>query len=304
MTSEVLNLEDSETFLQQIAAVCVLMVFFSDILAGRPARPSTTVPGHWLLNVPSTTSQVYIRRFRASDTLRSNRETLLDELREDPLERAWRMVNSSGEGHAQRLLEEWCCAIGGEKDERELWCFDGRDEEHDLLPALEGLEGTPFSHTGILLMAYIEVLPSPSPINVVDLLDCPQHGRDLSCLKARLGRPCSVHYRPMPGIRLLWEVFTNAVIEKLAWKSGHRVVMRPGTSVLRYAARLVGLVYSDMVCSVLSLLYEPHYVLSLPVNSSLSSNPSLCLDAKQLNPAAPFPVISDRLFCSLSVYLL
>lgn len=78
-----------------------------------------------------------------------------------------------------------------------------------------------------------EILPSVSPIDVTQLLFCPLHGHDLSCLIKREAGACDVQYKPSTKLRTRWDLFTDAVVEKMAWKAGRRVVMRPGSFALK-----------------------------------------------------------------------
>lgn len=214
----------------------------ADLLANKPARPSTPVPGHWLLDLPSASSQIYIRRFRPQlqpqAGFRQNGGSILKKLRNDPLESGWIAITSSGGGEPAALLDGWCCTVAtggkGEDEAPLLWCFDGRDEEEDPSVMLNGLQGV----SGLFSLRNSahdppEVLPSLPPISVADLLSCPQHGRNLACLKPRTGKACNVIFNPEVENAYRWEILRDAVVEKLAWKSGRRVAMKSGLSELR-----------------------------------------------------------------------
>lgn len=126
----------------------------SDFLGGQPACPSTPVPGHWLVDLPSSSSTIFIRRYRplaheeAAEAVeglkRGNGDTLLGRLGEDALEEGWRAVNGSGPsstGDVDKVLRGGCGVIvrtepesegdGGSKSQgrRELWCFYATESE-------------------------------------------------------------------------------------------------------------------------------------------------------------------------------
>ena len=118
-----------------------------DILANRAARPSTPVPGHWLLDLPTLTAKLHIRRYQdhSSQPSFGNGKTVLEGLRTAPLEKAWREINASGDGDARGLLGGWCCTTTTESDVGELWCFVVRDDAEDIpLLVVNGLDGELF----------------------------------------------------------------------------------------------------------------------------------------------------------------
>jgi hypothetical protein len=104
-----------------------------DILQNKPARPSTVIPGHWLINV-SPDTPIHIQRYRLLEYTGDSREQAL---LEDLLEVQWRKINSTGDGSLKDILAGGCATIvhGTEPEpERELWIFstDGAKIE-DLL---------------------------------------------------------------------------------------------------------------------------------------------------------------------------
>jgi len=92
-----------------------------DILHHKPARPSTVMPGYWLINLPPD-CPIRIQRYRLPVEHTDNREQAL---LEDPLEVQWRTTNSSGDGVLKDILAGGCATIidGGSERERELWVF-------------------------------------------------------------------------------------------------------------------------------------------------------------------------------------
>jgi hypothetical protein len=121
-----------------------------DILAGQQARSNTVVPGHWILDLPSYTPQIHIRRYRSLTPLSPSDKLdyILERVRFDPLEKAWRVVNGNEVGLVRGVagvLEEGCaiCVNTGtdESRERELWCFYVEKEGEIPAAHVEGLEG-------------------------------------------------------------------------------------------------------------------------------------------------------------------
>jgi len=92
-----------------------------DILHHKPARPSTVIPGLWLINLPPD-CPIRIQRYRLPVEHTDNREQAL---LENPLEVQWRTINSSGDGVLKDILAGGCATItdGGSERERELWVF-------------------------------------------------------------------------------------------------------------------------------------------------------------------------------------
>ena len=105
-----------------------------DILHHKPARPSTVIPGLWLINLPPD-CPIRIKRYRLPIEHTDNREQAL---LEDPLEVQWRTINSSGDGVLKDILAGGCATIvdGGSERERELWVF-GTSAAPDFSSLLE-----------------------------------------------------------------------------------------------------------------------------------------------------------------------
>lgn len=149
-----------------------------DILNHQPAKPATSFPGRWLLDLPSTNTQIHIRRYRAisrddpkrdGDNGPSDASTIIERLKSDPLEAGWKRVNSvdnpGGGGAAVRRIlapgQATCGVIICEdpKDPsgnaakqassspvaRELWCFhlssESSEEPQSPFDEADELEG-------------------------------------------------------------------------------------------------------------------------------------------------------------------
>jgi hypothetical protein len=109
-----------------------------DILHHKPARLSTVIPGHWLINLPPDTP-IYIQRYRSLETAGDSRE---QSLLEDPIEVQWRRINFNGHGTVRDVLEGGCATIvhgasGTSEQERELWIFSTTRTPTESIQALE-----------------------------------------------------------------------------------------------------------------------------------------------------------------------
>ncbi|ORY31634.1 hypothetical protein BCR39DRAFT_526047 [Naematelia encephala] len=200
-----------------------------DWLGHQPAKSSTTVPGHWLLDLPRSSDGIQVRRFRSvaessqagpsSDTA-----TILQRLREDTLEKTWRLVNERGSHSDIRgALSTGCAVICVEDGERILWSFSAgthmnEDENYSALQELEGLQ---------------EVLPRLSPIEPAKLVKCSKHGHSVSCLASPrpdgiagpIPQPCDIRWTNSDVVKRSWEKLGHAIVEKLAWNNGQRIWM-------------------------------------------------------------------------------
>lgn len=125
------------------------MNILRDFLSNHPARPQTKVPGHWLLPL-TPNPQIHIRRLQASTSSHETSGTILEKLRDDPLEKAWRQLN--GTKGDEGILTEGCATIvyreDGDENRKQLWCFVLEDRTAEDFPTFEVLEGT-FSSTSV-----------------------------------------------------------------------------------------------------------------------------------------------------------
>lgn len=104
-----------------------------DILNHQPVAASTAVPGTWLIDLASDQS-IHVKRFQILDTEQSTFEK-----KDDPLEKAWRAINSSGGSVVRSVLSEACaviCSGQGVKgidngQSRELWVFQARQSSEE-----------------------------------------------------------------------------------------------------------------------------------------------------------------------------
>lgn len=87
-----------------------------DILAYRVAAPNTPIPGQWLLDLPFSPSYIHIRRYTyplgippaesSSDAIRrAAAEALLEKERQDPLDKAWRVINGPNANEVDRGVQ-------------------------------------------------------------------------------------------------------------------------------------------------------------------------------------------------------
>ncbi|KAK4686309.1 hypothetical protein P7C73_g3822, partial [Tremellales sp. Uapishka_1] len=201
-----------------------------DLLGGAAAKSTTTVPGHWYLDLPSSTSVIHVRRYHipppAPDPTGSF-DSSISKWRDDPLEAAWRAFHSSGDSSETAKVLQYVCAVivtDDEDSQRELWCFTAREPRDEDL---------------VMTSKLTETLPRLPPITPSEVLSCSIHGHELSCLqygnpihtrgrgKGKAAGPCDITFQAAPEVRVAWEHFGHAVVERLAWRAGQRVVMRP-----------------------------------------------------------------------------
>lgn len=65
------------------------------------------------------------------------------------------------------------------------------------------------------------------PADPARLVKCPKHGHDLNCLnkiKPDGPSPCPLHFDCQEAQRM-WMKLQDAIAEKIAWRSGRRIVM-------------------------------------------------------------------------------
>lgn len=217
-----------------------------DLLSGLPARPSTPVPGHWLLGAPPI---IHISIFEASATDgagESTSEDIVTGLRQDPIEKTWMDLNGAGE--TRDALTK--CAVvvpgkkvdppkpetDGEKEGDEPMAVDGEKEERPKEIDLTKEDKEPkekekeesvgrrlwvFSAEAIETPDGLTLVETPAPIVLSATLTCTLHGQSLSCLAA--GQDCTPVFQPPPA----WRYLEAAAGEKLAWKRGQRLSLLP-----------------------------------------------------------------------------
>jgi hypothetical protein len=120
-----------------------------DILAGLPARSTTPVPGQWLLDLPSLSPFIHIRRYRLVQPVTPGGPSGLipSSVRNDALERTWKQVNGSEIGYTNGVagvLEGGCATVLSSPEGRTLWCFhvekDGDTPDTSTID-MTGIEG-------------------------------------------------------------------------------------------------------------------------------------------------------------------
>nr|XP_019043909.1 hypothetical protein I302_07184 [Kwoniella bestiolae CBS 10118]OCF22839.1 hypothetical protein I302_07184 [Kwoniella bestiolae CBS 10118] len=191
----------------------------TDFLGGGPPRPTTVIPGRWIIELPSSNTQIYIHRFRQAG--QSDQAGPYDydihDVALDPFERAWKKVNDNVNELApiSHSLEQPCAIISNErvneKREKALWYFTTSNSEIDRP---EGLE---------------EITPPLQPISITQLVTCPKHGHESSCLDSSSsaeGRaPCNVSLDTSQDVARHLDLLASALAEKMAWKKGNRILM-------------------------------------------------------------------------------
>ncbi|WVQ94904.1 hypothetical protein IAU59_001990 [Kwoniella sp. CBS 9459] len=224
---------------------------YPDFLGNNPARPHTTVPGRWILELPSCDSEsisnerkpIHIRRFRAILSSASNdneagpgpsksaRRDNADGT--DVLEAAWRSIAeqpASNPTTAPRPSERSDPSLAQpssvitpelleEGQERVLWVFSTNEENINLVDGLQEIE------------------PRIPPIHTPDLLICSNHGRNPSCFASHAddhdhhrqhSRSCEIVLDPSGQARRSLKLLGAALAERMAWKAGWRLCLQPG----------------------------------------------------------------------------
>ncbi|WVF67307.1 hypothetical protein IAT40_002058 [Kwoniella sp. CBS 6097] len=258
---------------------------YSDLLGNDPARPQTTLPGRWILELPSSDSEteerplIHIRRFRATPSAPNDAagpSTRRDHSPvPDSLETARRSIVEQATGvtagslqSSPTSLEQPSGAITseliGEVQERVLWVFSINADE---VPMADGLQ---------------EIEPKLPPIDIPNLLICSNHGRNPSCFDSRpepqdnhdhhhhQTRSCEITLESAEQARRNLELLGAAIAERMAWKAGWRLCLQPAlggvipplSTTLRPISRsrlLLSLTPSSRPsCSNLSILYPLH----------------------------------------------
>lgn len=82
-----------------------------------------------------------------------------------------------------------------------------------------------------ILMLRAAILPDLPPIEPRQLLKCPRHGHELSCLlrpstSQRPLKSCDVRFDPQGQDRLVWDKLAQAILEKMQWSRGKRVIAK------------------------------------------------------------------------------
>ena len=105
----------------------------NDFLAHQPARPSTVVPGHWILN-HNPTSKIHIHRYVQSAASRQRRSSIsvTERWKDDAIERAWHTVNGDGDGDPVTVLDSGCCVVQPGDNGGELWYFSTDDQSVEM----------------------------------------------------------------------------------------------------------------------------------------------------------------------------
>lgn len=206
-----------------------------DILNHRPARPETVFPGHWHIHHRQTWT-INIKRFRDKQTTSTVVAGSVSEY--DPMEAAWRAFNShvySGEGGIKEILRDGCAVVVAGSSGRELWHFVSHEEDPKGPFEVSDLEGMHSSISaqevkrGRCAHTESEILPDIGPLDVKQLLNCPRHGHDLSCLSRpstsqRPLKSCDVRFEPQGDEKGIWEKLGQAIYERAEWARGKRVM--------------------------------------------------------------------------------
>ncbi|OCF43714.1 hypothetical protein I317_02467 [Kwoniella heveanensis CBS 569] len=222
-----------------------------DLLGYSPARPQTTIPGHWILDLPITTvtsdsssdtheqAAIHVRRFRAaflsvavdagpgpsSSTKREGGH--VDGSNTNLFEAAWRAIaegqpSSSAAGTSDEnlaTLNHPCGIITseplGDVRERVLWVFSTTAEDMVVPHGLQEIE------------------PRLPPMNIPNLLTCSNHGQNPSCFYSspeahrQQPRSCEITLSSSEQARRNLDLLGAAVVERMAWKAGWRLCLHP-----------------------------------------------------------------------------
>lgn len=228
-----------------------------DLLSGLPARPSTPVPGHWLLGAPPVIHISIFTADAAAGASETTTEDIIASLRHDPIEKAWMDIN--GAGDARDALTKCAIVAPGKKVDTPKPDADGEksdapegeakvvdsngtaekskeDEQEgpkEIDLTKEGGEGkeTPTDDHGRRLWVFsaeaveapegLVLVERPAPIVLSATLTCPLHGQSTSCLAT--GNDCTPVFLPPPA----WRYLEAAAGEKLAWMRGQRLSLLP-----------------------------------------------------------------------------
>ncbi|KAK8853441.1 hypothetical protein IAR55_004147 [Kwoniella newhampshirensis] len=179
----------------------------SDYLSDTPARLSSSLRGRWVLDLPAPDSPIYIRRY---ETI-SESSKILQDHPSDPLEATWRNLNETGDLNVSTIGKALSspCAIVTSQPSRQLWVFSTEEDVADVWDHLQ------------------ELSPRLTPLIASALVSCSEHGHNLACLSRNA--KCQVFINSTEGSHRNWDLFTAALVEKLAWKNGNRVFMVPST---------------------------------------------------------------------------
>ncbi|OCF61553.1 hypothetical protein L486_01205 [Kwoniella mangroviensis CBS 10435] len=191
----------------------------TEFLGDSPPRPTTVIPGQWIIQLPSPDTQVYIHGYKRArldnEAGPSNYE--LEDVILDPFERAWRQINDSPNDQMFSVnnLERPCAIISqtpvDEKQEKVLWVFI---TSNDQIVPLDGLE---------------EITPHHQPISITQLVTCPKHGHDPSCLDSQSSSDnkttCIVSLDTSQDVARHLDLLASALAERMAWKKGTRLIL-------------------------------------------------------------------------------
>ncbi|WVQ66718.1 uncharacterized protein L199_004907 [Kwoniella botswanensis] len=191
----------------------------TDFLGGDPPRPTTIIPGQWVIQLPLPETQIYIHRYKRA-SLDGEAGPSIYELEDvilDPFERAWRKINDSPNDQVSNVnnLEQPCAIISHapveERQEKVLWVFI---TNNDQIVPLDGLE---------------EITPHLQPISITQLVSCPKHGHEPSCLDSQPSSDnkttCIVSLDTSQDVARHLDLLAAALAERMAWKKGTRLIL-------------------------------------------------------------------------------
>ncbi|WRT70002.1 uncharacterized protein IL334_006995 [Kwoniella shivajii] len=190
-----------------------------DYLGGNPPRPSTVIPGQWILDLPSSDTHIHIRRYRQAEEANQAGPSVFRDVILDPTEKAWRTINDNSVEEdipVARILERPCAIITAEAgDTKTLWCFSIENERSETFEALQ------------------EISPSLPPLAISQLITCSKHGHEISCLDNQVpdSLSCNVSLDTSEDTNRYLNLFASAVVEKLAWNRGSRISLYPNFGV-------------------------------------------------------------------------
>ncbi|WVR09627.1 hypothetical protein IAU60_006699 [Kwoniella sp. DSM 27419] len=193
-----------------------------DFLGHQAARPGTALPGRWVVELPSVDTLIHVKRYEGGSGVGAGPSGTRYDLAHDAIEAAWRGINDGrADGPDQgKLLEDDTAIISSEDiggaTRRILWMFSTQEE---LSGNMEGLQ---------------EVEPRLPPIEPARLVTCTRHSEAMaSCfLGSSTGpsMPCEIALTSDYDLRRQLDLLGAALAEKMAWRSGQRIVLKPASA--------------------------------------------------------------------------
>ncbi|WWC91939.1 uncharacterized protein L201_006891 [Kwoniella dendrophila CBS 6074] len=258
----------------------------TDFFGGKPPRPTTVIPGQWIIEIPDPQTQIYIHKYRKGQNLNeagpstsTHGHSILD-----PYEKIWRKFNhnSNEDISISNSLDQPCLIISCDRNEKVLWYFTTNNDEDIQLDDFE------------------EITLRPQPLNISQLITCSQHGHQSTCLSSTTQIDCHITLDNSQDVAGYLELLASALVEKVVWRRGSRIMMHSAvTSHSPINATLRPISSQKLLLSIRPI--------SLPSSSSLTSdtNPPLVLSpfglpAIHISPSFPTPTQENHLLSTFN----